>query len=174
MAISDSRADTPQHKPSRHSRRPLAASWLTRERQPALAGLVVCRGRYARSDGSQGRLDGVTGKGPAQEPVPWAVIWGYSDGQGWGPWLTISHPVGSCFHRVLHRTYSHSYPQAMRDSSQLEQLVGHRIYGGVFLLAQVQEGTQSLNTVRSASACALLRRPKSPEIHAYQRKINRL
>lgn len=118
MAISDSRADTPQHKPSGHSPRSLAASWLTRERQPALAGLVMCRGRYARSDGSQGRLDGVTGKGPAQEPVPWAVIWGYSDGQGWGPWLTISHPVGSCFHRVLHRTYSHSYPQGLRDFSQ--------------------------------------------------------
>lgn len=171
MAISDSRADTPQHKPSRHSRRSLAASWLTRERQPALAGLVMCRGRYARSDGSQGRLDGVTGKGPAQEPVLWAVIWGHSDGQGWGPWLTISHPVGSCFHRVLHRTYSHSYPQAMRDSSQLEQLVGHRLYGGIFLLAQVQEETQSLTTVRSASACALPRRPKSPKFTHFSGKL---
>lgn len=87
------------------------------------------------------------------------------------PWLTISHPVGRCFHRVLHRTYSHSYPQAMRDFSQLEQLVGHCVYGGVFLLAPVQEGTQSLTTVHSGTACALLRRPKFPKFAQFSGKL---
>ena len=75
------------------------------------------------------------------------------------------------FHRVLHRTYSHSYPQAVRDFSQPKPSVRQRVQGMVIGLAPMHSSGPSLTTVSTTSGRARLHQFCLPNSAIFRAKL---
>ena len=101
---------------------------------------------------------------PCQLPLP-AVLMSDAGSHSFRRIVQCLVPAGD-FHSVLHRTYAHRYPQAVRDFSQLGRSVGGRVNRQLILLDLTRATTSSLTPLRASLAGAELQRKctaKDPE-----------